>query len=145
MRTAPVTGAEDVREGSVMVMRSLVSIVDDDESVRESLPDLVRQFGFAAEAFSSAEEFLASDSVGQTRCLILDIAMPGMSGPDLQRELTRRRQPIPIVFITAHGDETIRPRVLEHGAADCLFKPFSETALLEALKTALQVAERPRS
>ena len=123
-----------------MVMRSLVSIVDDDESVRESLPDLLRQFGFAAHAFSSAEEFLASDSVGQTRCLILDIAMPGMSGLDLQRELTRRRQPIPIVFITAHGDETVRPRVLEHGAVECLFKPFSETALLEALNTALQMS-----
>jgi FixJ family two-component response regulator len=90
-----------------MVMRSLVSVVDDDESVRESLPDLLREFGFAVQAFSSAEEFLASDCVGQTKCLILDIAMPDMSGPDLQRELTRRRQEIPIVFITAHGDETV--------------------------------------
>ena len=84
--------------------RSLVSVVDDDESVRESLPDLLRQFGFAAEAFSSAEAFLASDVVSETSCLLLDIAMPGMSGPDLQQELTRRRQKIPIVFITAHGD-----------------------------------------
>src|SRR5712664_3061854 len=82
--------------------RSLVSVVDDDESVRESLPDLLRQFGFAAEAFPSAEAFLASDVVGETSCLLLDIAMPGMSGPDLQQELTQRRQPIPIVFITAH-------------------------------------------
>jgi FixJ family two-component response regulator len=80
-----------------MVIGALVSVVDDDESVRESLPDLLREFGFAVQAFSSAEEFLASDCVGQTRCLILDIAMPGMSGPDLQRELTRRRQEIPIV------------------------------------------------
>ena len=86
-----------------MAKRSLVSVVDDDESVRESLPDLLREFGFAVRAFASAEEFLASDYVDQTRCLILDIAMPGMSGPDLQRELTRRRQEIPIVFITAHG------------------------------------------
>ena len=92
----------------MMVIRSLVSVVDDDESVRESLPDLLREFGFAVQAFSSAEEFLASDCVGQTRCLILDIAMPGMTGPDLQRELTRRRQAIPIVFITAHG---MRPSV----------------------------------
>jgi FixJ family two-component response regulator len=84
-----------------MNMRSLVSVVDDDQSVRESLPDLLREFGFAVEAFSSAEEFLASDHVGDTRCLILDIAMPGMSGPDLQRELARREQEIPIVFITA--------------------------------------------
>jgi FixJ family two-component response regulator len=124
---------------SVIAMRSLVSVVDDDESVRESLPDLLRELGFAARAFSSAAEFLASDSVGETDCLILDVAMPGMSGPDLQQELTRRRQAIPIVFITAHRDETVRPRLLETGAVDCLFKPFSETALLEAVHTALEV------
>ena len=123
-----------------MVQRSLVSVVDDDQSVRESLPDLLRQFGFAAQAFSSAEEFLASGYVGQTRCLILDIAMPGMSGPDLQRELTRRGQEIPIVFITAHKDETVRPRLLEQGAVECLFKPFSDTALLEAVNAALRVS-----
>jgi FixJ family two-component response regulator len=124
----------------VKVDRSLVSVVDDDESVRESLPDLLRECGFAAEAFSSAEAFLASDVVGQTRCLILDVAMPGMTGPDLQQELRRRRQEIPIVFITAHRDEEVRPRVLEEGAVECLFKPFSETALLEALEVALRVA-----
>jgi FixJ family two-component response regulator len=117
--------------------RSLVSIVDDDESVRESLPDLLRQFGFAAEAFSSAEAFLASDLVGETSCLLLDIAMPGMSGPDLQQELTHRRQTIPIVFITASGDRTVRSRLLEDGAVECLFKPFSETALLDAINAAL--------
>ena len=119
--------------------RSLVSVVDDDESIRESLPDLLREFGFAAEAFSSAEEFLASDYVSQTRCLILDIAMPGMPGPELQRELIVRRQEIPIVFITAHRDENLRPRVLEHGAVECLFKPFSDTDLLNALNVALRV------
>jgi len=123
-----------------MAMRSLVSVVDDDESVRESLPDLLREVGFQAIAFSSAEEFLASDCVDQTRCLILDIAMPGMSGHDLQQELTRRRQKIPIVFITATGDETVRPLVLARGAVECLFKPFSETALLRALNAALRVA-----
>jgi FixJ family two-component response regulator len=127
-----------MRNQSVMVKRSLVSVVDDDESVRESLPDLLREFGYAVQAFSSAEEFLASDYVSQTRCLILDIAMPGMSGLDLQRELTLRGQQIPIVFITAHGDETIRPRVLEQGAVECLFKPFSDTALLEALNAAFR-------
>jgi len=120
-----------------MVIPSLVSVVDDDESVRESLPDLLRECGFAVQAFSSAEEFLASDYVAQTQCLILDIAMPGMSGPDLQRELTLRRQPIPIVFITAHGDVTVRPHLIRLGAVECLFKPFSEAALLEALGTAL--------
>jgi FixJ family two-component response regulator len=121
--------------------RSLVSIVDDDESVRESLPDLLRQFGFAAEAFSSAEAFLKSDVVSETSCLLLDIAMPGMSGPDLQEELTRRRQKIPIVFITAHGDGTVRPRLLARGAVECLFKPFSETALVDALNAALRTRE----
>jgi FixJ family two-component response regulator len=121
-----------------MSKRSLVSVVDDDESVRESLPDLLRQFGFAAQAFSSAEAFLASEVVGETRCLILDVAMPGMSGPDLQQELTRRRREIPIVFITAHEDATIRPRLLARGAVECLFKPFSETALLDALNAALR-------
>ena len=115
----------------MMDRRSLVSIVDDDESVRESLPDLLREVGFAAEAFSSAEAFLASDVVSETSCLLLDIAMPGMSGPDLQQELTHRRQKIPIVFITASGDRTVRPRLLARGAVECLFKPFSEAALLE--------------
>ena len=118
--------------------RSLVSVVDDDESVRESLPDLLRQFGFTVQSFSSADAFLASDAVSETRCLILDVAMPEMSGPDLQQELRRRRQDIPIVFVTAHGDETVRPRLLAHGAVECLFKPFSETALLDALNAALR-------
>ena len=118
--------------------RSLVSIVDDDESVRESLPDLLRQFGFAAEAFSSAEAFLASDVVGETSCLLLDIVMPGMSGPDLQQELARRRQKIPIVFVTALADRTLHPRLLARGAAECLFKPFSEAALLDAVRAALR-------
>ena len=123
-----------------MAKRTLVSVVDDDESVRESLPDLLREFGFAVRAFASAEEFLASDCIEQTKCLILDIAMPGMSGPDLQRELKLRRQEIPIVFITAHGDNTVRPRLLEQGAVECLFKPFSDTALREALNTALRAS-----
>jgi FixJ family two-component response regulator len=117
---------------------TLVTVVDDDESVRESLPDLIREFGFSANAFSSAEEFLNSDSLNQTSCLILDISMPGMSGPDLQKELKLRRQEIPIVFITAHVEETDRPQLLEQGAIDCLFKPFSETDLLRAVNAALR-------
>lgn len=121
-----------------MNTNSLVSIVDDDESVRESLPDLLKEFGFASQTFSSAEEFLASDSLSRTRCLILDVAMPGMCGPELQKELTLRRFNISIIFITAHRDEEERSRLLEQGAIACLFKPFSDTALLYALNSALQ-------
>jgi FixJ family two-component response regulator len=123
-----------------MGISPLISVVDDDESVRESLPDLLRECGFAAEAFSSAEEFLASDLLGKTQCLVLDIAMPGMTGPDLQQELARRRLEIPVIFITAHADETVRPRMLELGAVECLSKPFSETALLEALNAAFRIS-----
>jgi FixJ family two-component response regulator len=122
-----------------MVTLPLITVIDDDESVRESLPDLLKEFGFDAQAFSSAEDFLASQSIAETRCLVLDVAMPGMSGPDLQRELTRRDQSIPIVFITAQRDEAIRPRLIAQGAVDCLFKPFEPTDLLQALNTALRV------
>ena len=117
----------------------LISVVDDDESVRESLPDLVREFGFSARAFSSAEEFLTSDCVDQTQCLILDVYMPGMTGSDLQRQLKLREQDIPIVFMTARKNETVRPQLLEQGAVECLYKPFSDTALLDAINVALRV------
>jgi FixJ family two-component response regulator len=120
------------------VTRPIVSVVDDDESVRESLPDLLEEFGFAPRVFSSPEEFLASDCIDQTKCLVLDIAMPGMSGPDLQQKLKLHGREIPIIFITASMDKTIRPRLLEQGAVECLFKPFSDTALLEALNAALR-------
>ena len=116
----------------------LISVVDDDESVRESLPDLLGEFGFAARTFSSAEDFLASDNIDQTRCLILDVAMSGMSGPELQRELKLRPREIPIIFITANPDQTVRARLLEQGAVECLFKPFSDTALLDAVNSAFQ-------
>ncbi|HEY5253200.1 MAG TPA: response regulator [Acidobacteriaceae bacterium] len=119
--------------------RSLISVVDDDESIRESLPDLLTVFGFAAQTFSSAEEFLASEQISQTRCLILDIAMPGMTGPDLQRELKVRQQTIPIIFITAEKNEAVRRRLLKEGAIECLFKPFSDSDLLVALNTALRL------
>ena len=123
-----------------MATHPLITVVDDDESVRESLPDLLKEFGFEAQAFSSAEEFLASKSIAETRCLLLDVAMPGMSGPDLQRELTRRDQSIPIVFITAHRDASLRPRLIAQGAVDCLLKPFEAADLLQALNTALQAS-----
>jgi FixJ family two-component response regulator len=122
-----------------MVMRKLVSVVDDDESVRESVPDLLRSFGLEVHPFASAEAFLASESLEHTRCLVLDVAMPGMSGPELQEELARRRIEIPIVFVTAHSVERVRPQVLKRGAVACLFKPFSETDLLAALNLALGV------
>jgi CheY-like chemotaxis protein len=112
-------------------------VVDDDESVRESLPDLLRQFGFAARAFSSAKEFLSSGCVDGTSSLILDIAVPVMSGPELQQELKRRGQKIPIIFITGQGDETIRARLLKQGAAGFLLKPFSDADLLATIKAAL--------
>jgi FixJ family two-component response regulator len=125
---------------TVIVKRPLVSVIDDDESVRESLPDMLRLSGYLVRPFSSAKEFLASDCVGKTKCLILDIAMPGMTGPDLQQELTVRGQEIPIIFITAQADETLRTRLLEQGAVECLLKPFSDAALFEALNAAFQVS-----
>lgn len=120
-----------------MVKRMLVSVVDDDESVRESLPDLLRSFGLEAQPFASAEEFLASDSLERTGCLVLDVAMPGMTGPELQQELAGQRRDIPIVFITAHSIERVCPKVLKQGAVACLLKPFSETAILGAVNAAL--------
>jgi FixJ family two-component response regulator len=124
----------------VTTTRPLVSVVDDDESVRESLPDLLSEMGFSVQVFASAEEFLTSDFVGLTKCLILDIAMPGMSGPELQEELKLRRKRVPIVFITAQKDDNVRPALIARGAVECLFKPFSDTALLTALNAALRVA-----
>jgi FixJ family two-component response regulator len=124
-----------------MSSRSLISIVDDDESIRESLPDLLRELGHSVRTFSSAEEFLASAIMHDTACLILDISMPGMTGPELQRELSRQRMNIPVVFITGHqDDETLRPRLIAEGAVECLFKPFSDAALIDALRAALRAA-----
>src|SRR5262245_37711326 len=120
-----------------MAEHRLVSVVDGSESVRESLPDLLQHVGFAVQAFPSAEAFLASDAAHETHCLILDVVLPGMSGPDLQQELNRRGETIPIVFITAQGDPSLTPRLVAAGAVACLFKPFSDSALLEAVAVAL--------
>jgi FixJ family two-component response regulator len=119
--------------------RPLVAVVDDSESVRESLPDLLEQVGLAVEAFASAEAFLASGAADAASCLILDVKLPGMSGPDLQRELIRRGKDVPIVFITAQDDKSLQPRLLAAGAVACLFKPFSDTTLLEAVEAALRI------
>lgn len=127
----------DVQEQKPIPQPLVVVVVDDDESVRESLPDLLKEFGFAVLAFSSADEFLVSNSVGRTMCLVLDIVMPGMSGLDLQKELKSRGYKIPIIFITAQRDESIRKRVIEQGAVDLLLKPFSDIALREALSKAM--------
>ncbi|MFZ0266605.1 response regulator [Caulobacter sp.] len=121
-----------------MSERKLVSVVDDDESVRESLPDLLKSHGFEARPFDSAEAFLASDSLADTRCLVLDVAMPGMTGPELQQELARRGAEIDIIFITAHADTSVEAQVLMRGATAFLLKPFSETAIVEAIQAALE-------
>jgi FixJ family two-component response regulator len=112
-------------------------VVDDDDSVRESLRGLLESLGFKVRTFASARELLESECATESDCLILDVRMPGMLGPDLQRELARRGSVVPIVFITAFGDEEIRPRVLSEGAVDCLLKPFSEEALLRAIRSAI--------
>ena len=124
-------------QGKGVMERPLVSVVDDDESVRESLPDLLHEFGFAARAFSSAQEFLSSNSLDETKCLILDVVMPGMTGLDLQHELRRGGHEIPVIFITAQKDPAIREEALGEGAVKVLYKPFSDTALLEALNAAI--------
>jgi len=124
----------------MMIQRSLVTVIDDDESVRESLPDLLRELGYAAEAFSSAEEFLVSGSIDQTGCLLLDIGMPGMSGPDLQKELTIQGRGVPIIFITGNREGPAHRGMLRRNAIDCLYKPFSDRTLVEALNTAFDVS-----
>jgi FixJ family two-component response regulator len=116
---------------------SLISVVDDDASVRESLRCLIRSAGFLLEVFASAEEFLKSDHLHNTRCLILDVRMPGMNGLELQRWLAASHHQIPVIFITAHGDEAARSQALKGGAVDYLFKPFSEEALFHAIHAAL--------
>jgi FixJ family two-component response regulator len=119
---------------------ALVSVVDDDESVRESLPDLLKEFGFEPRTFSSAAEFLSSDYLNRTECLILDIAMPNMSGLELQRELHLRGKKIPIIFITGQTDGAVRARAIEQGAVSVLLKPFNEADLLAAVEAALSFA-----
>lgn len=127
-----------LRQETATVERALVSVVDDDESVRESLPDLLKEFGFESRAFASSEEFLSSDYVNRTECLILDIAMPNMSGLELQRVLQLRGQKIPTVFITAQTHRAVRRRAIEQGAVSVLLKPFNEIDLLAAVKAALR-------
>jgi len=132
MKSHPGTGA---------IERPLLSVVDDDEMLRESLPELLMEFGFAARAFSSGKEFLSSDSLDETKCLILDVALPKKSKIDLKKKLKRRNQTIPIIFITGQKDEDIRNQALREGAVKFLNKPFSDSALLEAVNAALDPAD----
>jgi FixJ family two-component response regulator len=117
---------------------ALICVVDDDESVRESLPDLLREFGFASKVFATPGDFLLYASIAKTKCLILDIAMPEMSGPELRIELLKRGYDLPTIFITAHADFVSQMHG-QAGVIGCLTKPFSETALLEAVQRALQL------
>jgi FixJ family two-component response regulator len=116
----------------------LISIVDDDDSLRNSLNNLIRSVGFRAQGFSSAEAFLNSNQLHDTACLLLDVRMPGMSGLELQRQLVATNSQIPIIFITSHGDDDARARALEAGAVDFLYKPFREETLVNAIHTALK-------
>jgi FixJ family two-component response regulator len=115
----------------------LISIVDDDESVREALCGLLRSVGFAVNAFASAEEFLAADQLESADCLVLDMRMPGMGGLELQRQLVANHYKIPIILITAHEEEGMRARALSGGLGAVLIKPFSEEAILNAIHSAL--------
>lgn len=125
-----------------MVTRTQITIIDDDDSVRESLYGLIRSAGFAAGSFASAEEFLSSDSLERTQILILDVRMPGMDGLELQGRLREINCSIPIIFITAHDEEKARTLALRNGAIGFLLKPFSEEMLMAAIYAALKQRSR---
>jgi FixJ family two-component response regulator len=126
------------RSNGTRMSSPLISVVDDDQSVRESLARLIRSVGFGVQVFGSAEEFLSASHGRQADCLILDIRMPGMSGLELQHELAAAESDLPVIFITAHGsDEDVRARALAAGAVDYLLKPLREEEVLKAIDTAL--------
>ena len=115
-----------------------ISIVDDDASIREALKSLMRAVRFDVEVFASAEEFLASERLNDTACLILDVTLPGMSGFELQNRLNAESRAIPIIFITAHSDEVSRERALKGGATDFLSKPVRRDTLFKAIESAIE-------
>jgi FixJ family two-component response regulator len=115
----------------------LIAIVDDDDSLRNSLDNLLRSVGFRAQGFSSAEAFLHAHQAPETACLILDVRLPGMNGLDLQRQMGAAHWRIPIIFVTAYADDDVRVRALEAGAVDFLYKPCREEDLLKAIEAAL--------
>jgi FixJ family two-component response regulator len=116
----------------------LIAVVDDDAAIREAVQSLLRSVGLRAEVFASAQDFLQSGRLQDTACLIVDVRMPRVGGLELQQQLTAAHRPIPIIFITAHGDEETRARALRAGAVDFLDKPFSDEVLLRAIQAALQ-------
>ena len=116
-----------------------ISIVDDDESIREGLSRLLSSVGFVVKTFASAEQYLSSDQPGRTDCLLLDFRMQGMSGIELERQLVADHSEIPVVFITGHEEETVLARVLDGNARTVLIKPFSEEALLNAINNMLGI------
>jgi FixJ family two-component response regulator len=115
----------------------LITVVDDDAAIREAVQSLLRSVGLRAEGFTSAPDFLQSDHLPDMACLIVDVRMPGMSGLELQQQLTTAQCPLPILFITAHGDAATRARALRAGAVGFLDKPFSDEVLLRAVQAAL--------
>lgn len=121
----------------------IVSVIDDDESVREALRGLLKSAGFRADVFASAEEFLSSGRLGATGCLIVDVRMPGMSGVELQEQLIASNPALPLIFISADGDDEVRARALKRGAIDFLYKPFSDEALLAAVDRASGTKSSP--
>ncbi len=134
MKTAGQTLAGTVTEAT---RTPRIAIVDDDASIREALKGLMRSVRFSADAFASAEEFLASESSNDTSCLILDVYLPGMSGFELQHRLNLEKRGIPIIFITAHADEASRQRALKGGAVDLLGKPVRRETLFKAIESAI--------
>ena len=116
---------------------SLVGVVDDDESVREAISSLLRSAGYRCSVFPSAKAFLESDTLEATDCMVLDVRMPEVTGPELQTKLRAMNSAIPVIFVTAHADDEVRARALREGATAFLNKPFSEDALLDAIRSAL--------
>ena len=121
-----------------MAKKSLIAIVDDDESIRVSTANLIRAFGFAARGFASAEEFLQSPELGETSCVISDVQMQGIGGLELQSRLASTHRRTPIIFITAQGDDKLRLQALRAGAVEFLTKAFDDQALLDSVRAALE-------
>ena len=135
MSTSPIDQADRTVPGGATV--SLVGVVDDDESVRDALSSLLRSAGYKCAVFSSAEAFLASGSLDQTDCMVLDVRMPGLSGPELQARIRESSKAVPVIFVTGNADEELRTKAMRDGAIAFLNKPFSDEDLLDAIRAVL--------